>query len=78
MARDTKRSNLGAPEFMSRRRVSCCLTAKLRGCPKAPDERRGRTLSSSACGAEPHEHHGPLERLLDAADTAAHGRLSLL
>jgi hypothetical protein len=32
---------------------------------KRPIKRRGRTLSSSARGAQPHASHGPLERLLE-------------
>src|SRR5207245_7211936 len=36
--------------------------------PEAPDKRRGRTISSSARGARPSTHHGPLQRLLDAFD----------
>ena len=40
------------------------LTVKLNGRPEAPDERRGRRLSSSARGAQPPTHHGPFQRLL--------------
>src|SRR5947208_2308210 len=40
------------------------LTVKLRGRTTTPDERRGRTLSPSARGAEPPTPHGPLQRLL--------------
>src|SRR6266513_1565278 len=48
----------------------CCLgwgllTVKLNGRAEAPDGRRGRTLSSSARGAEPPRHHGPFQRLLE-------------
>jgi len=43
------------------------LTVKLRGRTTTPDERRGRTLSSRARGAEPLTPHGPLQRLLGAA-----------
>src|SRR5947207_2190140 len=32
------------------------------GRAEAPDARRGRTLSSSARGAQPPAHHGPFER----------------
>ena len=38
---------------------------KLKGRTEAPDERRGRTLSSRARGAKPLTSHGPLQRLLD-------------
>src|SRR5438105_8845038 len=41
------------------------LTVKLSGRAEAPDGRRGRTLSSSARGAEPQAHYGPLQRLLE-------------
>src|SRR5947207_1186448 len=41
------------------------LTVKLRGRTEAPDTRRGRTLSFSACGAQPPTRHGPLQRWLD-------------
>jgi len=40
------------------------LTVKLRGRPEAPDQRRGRILSSRARGAIQTTHHGPLQRLL--------------
>jgi len=40
------------------------LTVKLSGRPTPPDKHRGRTLSSSARGAKPLTHHGPLQRLL--------------
>ena len=43
------------------------LTVKLNGRAEAPDRRRGRTLSSSARGAQPPTHHGPFERLLEDA-----------
>src|SRR5207237_9754057 len=42
------------------------LTVKLRGRTTTPDERRGRTLSPGARGAEPPTPHGPLQRLLDS------------
>src|SRR5205814_6603615 len=45
------------------------LTVKLRGRATTPDERRGRTLSSSARGASPLTPHGPLERLLEVTLT---------
>ena len=38
---------------------------KLSGRPAAGDQRRRRTLSFSAGGAQPPTHHGPLQRLLD-------------
>ena len=41
------------------------LTMSLSGRPKAPKQRRGRTLSSGARGAKAEAHHGPLQRLLD-------------
>ena len=53
---------------MSPSRVSvmaCCLTVKLRGRTEAPDQRRGRILSSSARGAKQTTPHGPLQRLLE-------------
>jgi len=37
---------------------------KLRGRTEAADERRGRTLSPGARGANQTTHHGPLQRLL--------------
>src|SRR2546426_1123855 len=43
--------------------ADCGLTVKLSGRPTPPDKRRGRTLSSSARGAKPLTHHGPLQRL---------------
>src|SRR5207302_1626778 len=48
----------------------CCLgcgllTVKLRGRTTTSDGRRGRTLSSTARGAQPQAPHGPLQRLLD-------------
>jgi hypothetical protein len=42
------------------------LTVKLRGRSEAPDERRGRILSSRARDGAT-ERHGPLQRLLDGA-----------
>src|ERR1700704_6545807 len=47
--------------------VSWILTGKLSGRPMQPDQRRGRTLSSSARGAQPLTHHGPLQRLLEVS-----------
>src|SRR5437870_13303219 len=41
-----------------------CLTVKLSGRVMPPDQRRERTLSSSARGAQPATRHGPLQRLL--------------
>src|SRR5947208_1154188 len=41
------------------------LTVKLNGHAEAPDQRRGRTMSSSAGGAQPLTPHGPLQRLLE-------------
>ena len=38
---------------------------KLRGRTTTSDGRRGRTLSSTARGAQPQAPHGPLQRLLD-------------
>src|SRR5205807_8008027 len=43
------------------------LTVKLNGRAEAPDGRRGRTLSSSARGAQPPALHGPFQRLLEDA-----------
>jgi hypothetical protein len=40
------------------------LTVKLNGRPMPPDQRRGRTLSSRARGAQPPTHHGPFQRWL--------------
>jgi hypothetical protein len=45
--------------------LSRTLTVKLRGRVEAPDQSRGRTLSSRARG-DTTEHHGPLQRLLAA------------
>ena len=54
------------------------LTVKLSGRTMALDQRRGRTMSSSARGAQPLTPHGPLQRLLEAMararPTASHGR----
>src|SRR5437588_11072166 len=47
------------------------LTVKLRGRATAPDQRRGRTLSSRARGAEPLTPHGPLQRLLEVTPTCS-------
>ena len=41
----------------------------LQACPMRPSGRRGRTISSSARGAKPLAHHGPLERLLEVTLT---------
>jgi len=49
------------------------LTVKLSGRPGAPDQRRGRTLSSGARGAKPLTPHGPLQRLLGARRTVSDG-----
>ncbi len=65
--------------------ADCGLTVKLRGrpmhqaalqsnealqaYPMRPSGRRGRTISSSARGAKPLAHHGPLERLLEVTVT---------
>src|SRR6059058_6683846 len=46
------------------------LTVKLDGRAEAPDSRRGRTLSSSARGAQPPAHHGPFQRWLEDAPTS--------
>jgi hypothetical protein len=43
------------------------LTVKLRGRPEAPDWSRGCTLSCRTRG-DTTDVHGPLQRLLDAAD----------
>src|SRR5205823_2319091 len=43
------------------------LTVKLNGRAEAPDWRRGRTISSSARGAQPPAHHGPFQRWLEDA-----------
>src|SRR5881227_2598500 len=40
---------------------------KLRGRPTTPDERRGRTISPGARGAQPPAHHGPFQRWLEDA-----------
>src|SRR5439155_15865432 len=46
--------------------LSCrVLTVKLSGRPMGSDQRRGRTLSFRARGAQPPTFHGPLQRLLD-------------
>ncbi len=37
--------------------------------PMRPSGRRGRTISSSARGAMPLAHHGPLEQLLEVTLT---------
>ena len=39
----------------------------MNGRAEAPDARRGRTLSSSARGAQPPAHHGPFQRWLEDA-----------
>src|SRR5204862_8245762 len=52
---------------LHRRIWSRHLTVKLNGRAEAPDGRRGRTLSSSARGAQPPTRHGPFQRLLDDA-----------
>jgi hypothetical protein len=53
------------------------LTVKLRGRTEAPDERRGRTLSPRARGANQTTPHGPLQRLLGCdADALAARDLS--
>ncbi len=44
---------------------TCALTVKLSGRTQAPDQSRGRTLSSRARGAYRQTAHGPLQRLLD-------------
>jgi len=44
---------------------------KLSGRPEAPDQRRGRTLSFSARGAQPAAPHGTLQRLLEVIRAAA-------
>src|SRR5207302_1693464 len=44
-----------------------CLTVKLSGRVMPPDQRRERTLSSSARGAQPATRHGPLQRLLEVS-----------
>src|SRR2546421_13072656 len=44
--------------------AKCGLTVKLTGRPETPDRRRGGTLCSSACGAQPRTPHGPRHRLL--------------
>ena len=51
------------------------LTVKLRGRTTTPDQRRGRTLSSGARGAQPPTHHGPFQRLLGrtCAEPEPHG-----
>jgi hypothetical protein len=49
----------------AKRSGTCPLTVKLRGRAAAPDERRGRTLSTCARGAKPLTPHGPLQRLLE-------------
>ena len=47
-------------------------TEALQACPMRPNGRRGRTISSSARGAKPQAHHGPLERLLEVTLTDQH------
>jgi hypothetical protein len=42
----------------------------LQALPKRPEERRGRTLSPRARGANQTTPHGPLQRLLDGSGTA--------
>src|SRR5207244_3153218 len=54
-------------EFSEALRVLCRLTVKLNGRAEAPDWRRGRTISSSARGAQPPAHHGPFQRWLEDA-----------
>src|SRR5207302_9240894 len=61
------------PDFTARGRVRHLvhflsrLTVKLNGRAEAPDWRRGRTISSSARGAQPPAHHGPFQRWLEDA-----------
>ena len=50
---------------------------KLRGRATTPDERRGRTVSFSARGAQPPAPHGPLQRLLGVG-SAKETRMSVL
>jgi len=51
----------------SRRPQRRRLTVKLNGRAEAPDWHRGRTISSSARGAQPPAHHGPFQRWLEDA-----------
>ena len=44
----------------------------LQAYPMRLSGRRGRTISSSARGAKPLAHHGPLERLLEVTLTDHH------
>ena len=60
-----------APYTLAQRVPCCRLTVKLRGRTTTPDERRGRTLSPGARGAEPQAHHGPLQRLLEGERASA-------
>ena len=54
-------------DFRYSRMDKCGLTVKLNGRAEAPDWRRGRTISSSARGAQPPAHHGPFQRWLEDA-----------
>src|SRR6266853_1209956 len=53
---------------------NCGLTVKLRGRPEAPDQRRGRTLSPRARGAQPPTPHGPHQRLFAVPRSAPRTR----
>src|SRR5207302_9298424 len=57
-------------DFRYSRMDKCGLTVKLNGRAEAPDWRRGRTISSSARGAQPPAHHGPFQRWLEDAPTS--------
>jgi hypothetical protein len=72
----TARSANGTTELRIQARVSTksssrLLTVKLRGRTEEPARRRGRTLPSSARGANQTTHHGPLQRLLEFAPIEA-------
>jgi len=56
------------PEVRSN--TNWCLTQKLKGRAEVSARRRGRTILSSASGANRITHHGPFQRLLDAGTAA--------
>jgi len=53
------------------RQAALMTTHALQTCPMRPSWRRGRKISSSARGAKPQAHHGPLERLLEVTLTTS-------
>ena len=54
-----------------------CLTMSLSGRTMPPDQRRGRTLFSSARGAGALTPHGPLQRLLGSTHSSVNAHLNV-